>query len=252
MPRDTAAAGVLAFLLVALLGLSACGGPVGPALEPDEWDFGTVPATAVLERRITVGNPGRRPVEVVFLSTCECLTVEPGRLELAGGGSQDVKLRYDPFEDEGEVRMQVIVRTGEGNSARRRMLPVYGRVLGGESRVEGVGQPEQAEPQTAVERPLFSFEYVYDPGCKGCEIFLVRQMIALQQEMGIRLRVVKRHIDEPGVQDSYLRLLDALGEEERAYPAVVFDGTVLQGDEEIEREFGELLRRRLERRAQGG
>ncbi|MBN1838288.1 MAG: hypothetical protein JW820_20685, partial [Spirochaetales bacterium] len=164
---------------------------------------------------------------------------------------QSIRLRYDPSGDEGEVRMQVIVRAGEGREAERRMLPVYGSVIAREAPSEGAsaeggGRPERPE-SLASERPLFTFEYVYDPGCKGCELFLVRQMIALQQELGIRLRVEKRYIDQPGVQESHLRLLEALGEEERAYPTVVFDGTVLQGEEEVEQEFRELLLRRLER-----
>ncbi|MBN1838108.1 MAG: hypothetical protein JW820_19780, partial [Spirochaetales bacterium] len=77
MRRAVAAAAVLVVLLGALLGLAACGGPVEPTLDPVEWDFGTVPATEVLERETTIGNPGRRAVEVALVSTCECLTVEP-------------------------------------------------------------------------------------------------------------------------------------------------------------------------------
>jgi len=258
--RSKAAVGRLPLLLAALMGLAACSGPVEPVLEPAEWSFGTVSSDSVLEREIEVGNPGQRRMEVGFLSTCDCLTVEPPQLELPGGASRSIRLRYDPFGDEGEVRMQVIVRAGKGSGMRRKMLPVFGRVLPRGEAVErdvraaelasgDAGQAPKPATTAPVERPLFSFEYFYNPGCKGCEVFLVRQMIALQQELGIRLRVVKRHIDEPGVQEEYLRLLDALGEEERAYPAVVFDGAVLQGDEEIRREFDELLRRSLEREA---
>ena len=258
--RKKAAGGGLPVLLAALMGLSACGGPVEPTLETAEWNFGTVSPESVLEREIEVGNSGRRRVEVGFVSTCDCLTVEPRRLELLGGASQSIRLRYDPSGDQGEVRMQVIVQAGKGSDIGRRMLPVFGRVLApGESEgrnaragklpAEDAGQVPKSKAAVPEDRPLFTFEYVYDPGCKGCEVFLARRMIALQQELGIRLRVVKRHIDEPDVQEDYLHLLDALGEEERAYPAVVFDGTVLQGDEEIGRGFGELLQRSLEREA---
>jgi len=115
--------------------------------------------------------------------------------------------------------------------------------LSGEAPAESAGQPELPP---AAQRLQLSFEYFYDPGCKGCEIFLVRQMIALQQELQIRLRVTRRDIGKPEVYQLYTRKLVVLGMEERAYPAVVFADVVLQGDEEIEREFKKVLRRHLD------
>ena len=230
-------------VLVVLAGLVSCGAATEPVLEPVEWDFGTIPATLPVEQGIAVENPGRQRIEVNFISTCECLTVEPNRLDLAGGGQERVALSYDPSEDEGKVEMQVIVRTGQGTAATRQMLRVFGRVLSGEAPAESAGQPELPP---AAQRLQLSFEYFYDPGCKGCEIFLVRQMIALQQELQIRLRVTRRDIGKPEVYQLYTRKLVVLGMEERAYPAVVFADVVLQGDEEIEREFKKVLRRHLD------
>lgn len=255
MRRKKAARSGLGALLAALMGLSACGGAVESTLEPAEWNLGVVSTTTVLEQEIEVGNSGRRHMEVRFVSTCDCLIVEPRQLELPKGARQSIMLHYDPSGDQGEVRMQVIVQVWKGRDIRRQMLPVFGHVLspseseGWNARANEAGQDSKTEVVTLADRPLFTFEYVYDPGCKGCEVFLARQMIALQQELGIRLRVVKRDINEPNVQEEYLHLLDALGEEERAYPAVVFDGMVLQGEKEIEREFGKLLQRSLERAA---
>jgi hypothetical protein len=95
--------------------------------------------------------------------------------------------------------------------------------------------------------PQFSFDYYYDPGCQGCEIFLARQMIALQQELQIRLRATRKDIRQPEVHREYLRRLGELGVEERAYPAVVFGEVVLQGDEVIAREFKPVLEGELGR-----
>lgn len=188
-------------------------------------------------------NPGRRCIQMSFVSTCDCLTVEPNRLDLAGGGQERVTLSYDPSEDDGKVEMQVIVRTGQGTAVTRQMLRVFGRVLSGESPAESAGQPELSP---TAQRPQLSFEYFYDPGCKGCEILLVRQMIALQQELQIRLRVTQGDIRKPEVYQLYTRKLVVLGIEERAYPAVVFADVVLQGDEEIEREFKKVLQQYLD------
>ena len=230
-------------VLVVLVGLVSCGRPSEPVLEPAEWDFGTIPATEPVKRGIAVENPCRRRIQVSFVMTCDCLTVEPKRLDLAGGGQERVTLSYDPSEDNGKVEMQVIVRTGQGTAVTRQMLRVFGRVLPREPLAESAGQPRLSP---TAQRLQLSFEYFYDPGCKGCEIFLVRQMIALQQELQIRLRVTRRDIGKPEVYQLYTRKLVALGIEERAYPAVVFADVVLQGDEEIEREFKKVLQQHLD------
>jgi hypothetical protein len=233
---------VVVFLVV-LAGIVSCSGATEPVLEPAEWNFGTIPATLPVEQGIAVHNPGRRRIEVNFISTCDCLTVEPNRLDLAGGGEERVTLRYDPSEDEGKVEMQVIVRTGQGTAATRQMFRVFGGVLPREPPAESAGQPILSP---TAQRLQLSFEYFYDSGCKGCEIFLVRQMIALQQELQIRLRVTRLDIGKPEVYQLYTRKLVAFGIEERAYPAVVFADVVLQGDEEIEREFKKVLQRHLD------
>ena len=71
-------------------------------------------------------------------------------------------------------------------------------------------------------------------------------MIAIQLELGIRLRVERYEIDKPAIHQQYLRRLEELGVEERAYPAVIFADVVLQGDEQIHRELKEALQRHLE------
>lgn len=233
--------------LGALLTLAGCGGPIQLTLAPGQWDFGAIPPTAPVEQNIAVTNPGRRATEVRLISTCACLTIEPAALELAAGGSASVLLRYDPSEDEGDIRMQVIVRSGEGRSSGRQVLLAFGRVLPGPA-AAGAGAEGAAEPTlraAPAQLPQFVFDYFYDPGCKGCEVLLVRQMVAAQQALGIRLRVQRNDISEPAMHREYLRRLRALGVEERAYPALVFGDTVLQGDEEIEGRFQQVLQAAL-------
>lgn len=233
------AATALAALALAVV---SCRPAVEPVLTPAAWEFGTIKAAEPVQQTVTVENPGRRTVRAVFISTCDCLIVEPDRLKIRGGERERVTLRYDPSEDEGEVRMRVIVQTRQGKSTARQMLDVFGLVLPGHPPAEG---PERPGLPPAAEQPELSFEYFYDPGCRGCEIFLVRQMMHLQQELQIRLRAIRRDIREAEVLGTYTRLLEALGEEERAYPAVVFEGSVLQGEEEIQREFENVLRQHL-------
>jgi len=236
---------VLCLLLasVSLLGvLASCSQPPQPILQPAEWNFGTIAADSPIERSIGVTNPGRNSLEVRFLSTCACLLIEPDSMLLRGREQASVRLRYDPAEDEGPIAMQVIVRSGKAKLTSRQVLRVEGNVLPGTANA-----PSEARPApTASEHALqLAFDYYYDPGCKGCEIFLVRTMIALQLELGIRLRVARHDISKPDSEESYLRRLKELGFEEKGYPAVIFADVVLQGDEQIEREFKGALQKHL-------
>ena len=233
----------LALTGITLIALVGCGGSIEPTLQPAEWNFGTIAATTPVEQELSVANPGRRPMEVRFISTCTCLTIEPEQVELAKGGSATVSLHYDPSEDQGEIAMQVIVHSGRGRAVKRRALRVAGRVLPGESAVPIAVEPK---PRASAKSPQLSFEYYYDPGCKGCELLLVRQMISLQQELGIRLRVSQYDIGNMESQQRYLRKLEELGAEEKAYPAVIFADFVLQGEEEIQRKFKTLLQNHLD------
>lgn len=230
-------------LALMLFGLASCGKAENPVLQPVEWDFGEIPADSPVEQEVSVSNPGRRLLEVRFFSTCACLTIEPESVALPGRGQDSVLLRYDPSEDEGPVAMQVIVRSRRGKAASRQMLRVDGRVLPGAGTLPGMQSPA---PRPSAQTAQLTFEYYYDPGCQGCEIFLVHKMIALQQELGIRLRVVRYDIGKPENQDKYMRRLEELGVEEKAYPAVVFADVVLQGDQQIDREFKQALQRHLE------
>jgi len=250
MPEVTTRRAWTLLALSALLALAGCGGPAELSLAPGQWDFGTIPSTVPVEQNIEVSNPARRATEVRLISTCECLTIEPDAFAVAAGGSASVLVRYDPSEDEGDISMQVIVRSAAGRRSGRQVLLASGRVLPGAAPgpagAEALGAADPTLRAASTPPPQFLFQYYYDPGCKGCEVLLVRQMVSAQQALGIRLRAERHHISEAQVHDEYLRRLRSLEVEERAYPALVFGDTVLQGDEEIEGRCQQVLRAALE------
>lgn len=228
----------LGLITVVFLALLSCAREDYLVLTPDAWDFGTTQASGSIEQKVTVENTHRDEIEVVFTPTSPRLRVDPGVLELEKHETARVTLQYEPPTREGNAVMQVIigVRTGQGKVVHRKFFPVTGKVHTAESYTK---QKEK--------KPQLFFEYFYDPGCKGCEIFLVREMFKLQQELDIRLLVSQIDIQVPDNYETYMRVLEALGENERAYPAVVFRGTVLQGEQEIEQEFEKMLRKHLEK-----
>jgi len=71
-------------------------------------------------------------------------------------------------------------------------------------------------------------------------------MYKLQDEIGIKLRVVERDIRDPDVYAEYIDKTARLKVEEKGFPALIFDNVVLQGTDEIERKFGKVLKQYLQ------
>lgn len=236
----------LGLIAAIFLTLPSCARKDYLVLTPDAWDFGIIQFSESIEQKITVENMHRDGIEVVFTPTSPRLKVSPGVLGLEKHEKGRVTFQYKPPEKEGTTAMQVIigVRTGQGKIVHRKFFPLTGKV-----HTEPPDEEDAAEsyPKQKEKKPQLFFEYFYNPGCKGCEIFIVREMIEIQQELGIRLLVSRIDILKPENYETYTDVLEALGEQERAYPAVVFKGTVLQGEKEIEQEFEKMLREQLEK-----
>ncbi|MBN1838285.1 MAG: hypothetical protein JW820_20670 [Spirochaetales bacterium] len=186
------------------------------------------------------------------MSTCDCLSVAPERLEPPLGGQSGITMCYDPSGDQGEVRIRAIVRSEEGGSAGRGVFEVVGRVaraeLGGSGAVMAPAPavPPAMEPPAAADQELqLSFEFFFDPDCKACETFIRGKVWLWQEELGARIEAERRDLSHPGIVGLYERRLEEIGAEERAYPAALFDGVLLQGYEEIRRELKGLLQRSL-------
>ena len=109
-----------------LLALAGCGdaplvGAEGElAFRPDSLDFGDVWIGHPAERSLVLENGGRATVRVE-LSTDEPFGLEPATLDLSGGASATVRVRFDPREERAFTGM---VRLSDG-----RAIPLAGQGL---------------------------------------------------------------------------------------------------------------------------
>jgi cytochrome c biogenesis protein CcdA len=196
---------------------------------PAEWDFGRIPDTQSVELEITVRNEAAAAVRVSFVPTCDCLQAYPEQAEIAPGGEEVFRLLFDPAGYKGAIDKDFIVRsTLEG--LEKSLFRVYGEVRA----VPATGAGRAAPPAAPAQRAVVRLSYYYSPGCRSCERFLSQEVPALEAELGVSLEVLRRNIFDPGAYERYLRLLRRLGQQERAYPAIVAGDRVLQGDREIE------------------
>lgn len=237
---------------LALLALLCAAAPVraqgGLTVSPAEWAFGTVPDTAPVELEVVARNGSAATLRVTFVPTCDCLFADPEEADIAPGSAQRFRLRFEPAGYAGPQDMDYIVRSTLPG-LEKSLFRVYGAVRpsAGPAPAGAAGGPVQAAGQAVVH-----LSYYFSPGCRSCERFLSQEVPALERELGVLLEIERVNIFDPGQYEPYLRLLRRLGEEERAYPAIVAGERVLQGDREIEAGLREAVRELSARRDAAG
>jgi cytochrome c biogenesis protein CcdA len=207
----------------------------GLSIIPGRWEFGTIPDTEAIHLEVTVRNQGEESVRITFIPTCDCLFVEPGQAQLSSRSEEVFVLTFDPASYDGAIDMDYIVRTTVPG-LERALFRVSGQVqpaAGAAAGPGGAGAPGGEQPAGAS----LSLPYYFSPGCASCDRFLAREIPRLERRYDISLTVERNDIFDAETYERYLGLLEELGEQERAYPAIVVGDRVLQGDREIEAEL---------------
>lgn len=210
-------------------------------ITPRQWDFGIIDNSKLVQNEIAIKNSELKAVNLRLISTCSCLNVQPDKLTLRVGQTRNIQLKYEPFEDSGEIRMMVIVISELDKDVKRYFFNISGIV---DSSISAKPVDELKEETIKPDDAVW-FNYYYDHGCRGCVPFLAQMMYKMQNELGIKLRVVERDIRDPDVYAEYIDKTARLKVEERGFPALIIDNVVLHGKDEIERRFGEVLKQYL-------
>ena len=225
----------LLFLIPALASLVPAHASDQLSVMPGQWSFGTIPDTEPIHLEVTVRNDGAATVRVSFIPTCDCLFVQPAQSELAPQSEQVFRLTFDPEGYGGAIDMDYIVPSAAAG-LEKALFRVFGEV---QATAPAEGRADKST--TGAEGAVVTLSYYFSPGCRSCERFLSQEIPVLEQQLGIDLVVERTSIFDPGAYERYLELLMLLGEQERAYPAIVAGDRVLQGDREIESELRELV-----------
>jgi hypothetical protein len=129
VPR--AMSNVTKVLLAGLLwvGLGSCAGNPDLVLDPQEWNFGSIPSNQIAHTKISIRNQGPRQARLRFVSTCDCLQIEAAPAALESGQGAVLELSYDPAGQFGFVEVGLIIVIKQRRGEFRRAVRVYGKVL---------------------------------------------------------------------------------------------------------------------------
>lgn len=229
---------VLLLLLMLLVPLGPAFGSGPLQFTPASWEFGVISDAETIYCTVSVRNAGADTVRVSFVPTCDCLFAPPGAVEIPPQGEQTFHLKFDPSGYEGEIDKDYIIRSTAAGQEKA-LFRVHGEVQPAHPAEDSAKSVEAGAP--AVPASAVHISYVYSSGCRSCERFLAKEIPALEEELGIVLEVERVDIFNTEAYEHYLGLLDRLGVQERAYPALIAGKRVLQGEREIEAGFREAV-----------
>jgi len=232
--------------LITLILTLVLGGEPLLVLNPSEWNMGRIEQNGgVVTTEVVVENRSGREAEIAFVSTCACLWITPAKLQLDSGESGRIRLAFDPIDEPGSVQKDIIIRTNLEQLPKALYL-VYGEVATESPQTEALADTGTAiQPEDSLEArpPQLSVDFYASPGCRSCQRLLRRTIPGIAQRSGLALQVKEHNILDPKEYAAYQDILRQAGQEERAYPALVVGGTILQGETAIAQQLKAVLQK---------
>jgi len=228
------------FLCAALLSLVLCPTALAApapqmAVSPPAWRFGWVRQGEKIQLAVTVTSKEPRALNVTFVPTCDCLTVDPASQPVPPGGKAVFILHYDSSDDTGNIRRGFIVTT-DLPAASRAPYMIYGTVRQERTPSEGAASGTGAPAAGSL-----AISYFYTPGCRSCEEFLSVEIPRLSRALGVSIEVDRKDLLDPAVFEQLSREAAARGLALTAVPVLLAGDTLLMGDREIRARLSDVL-----------
>jgi hypothetical protein len=216
---------------------------------PSAWDFGTRSDDAPLTHSFIVRNTAGASVAVSTLVSCECLSVVPSTFTLAKRSSARIRVTFDPKGSRGAVSKLILVSVRGGESVDRTLTvrgTIDAKAAGAPSEgcaLCGVREEDLKKAAAASSRPQsIDVRYYYSGDCASCTRFIESDIPRLQTAVGRRIAMDLRDIRTGRNVEEILQVLAKKGMTLTAFPVIVVDDTVLQGEKEIRARLESVLR----------
>jgi hypothetical protein len=216
---------------------------------PSEWVFGTRSDEASIEYAFAMTNTTGAGVSVSTVVSCECLTITPSSLTLAPGKRMQFRVTFNPKGKRGAVSNAILFSL-KGGEVADRMLTVRGTITSkapaatSEVCVRCAVLEEEFQKAVAVSshRTQIDVRYFYSGDCVSCTRFIDSEVPRLEGKLGIRISMDLRDIRAEAHVNEIVETLAKKGMPLVAFPIIVIDDTVLQGEKEIRDRFESALR----------
>ncbi len=200
-----------------------------------QWDIGDINKGDIDEIFLVINNNDASALNISFISTCDCVTVGKAELLVPSGESARVGIEFDSRDDSGEFEKYIIIRADRAG-LEKVLFFIYGNVITGEA-----DNTVSADVEAADQSADVSMDFYYTPGCRSCIKFLNDEVPALETELGISINVNRYNILEPASFEDFEEEMDRFGIDYHAFPVLVVNNTVLQGEDEIKEKLKKLL-----------
>ncbi|MBN2442493.1 MAG: DUF1573 domain-containing protein [Spirochaetales bacterium] len=224
-------------------------GKGGIDIDPGSWDFGEIQEGAVVDKQITFTNNESRDVVVDIITTCDCVSVRPARINLKPGKSAPVRIILDSAGESGQEEKVLIIKA-DLKGFERKFYFINATILGGDEasseNTTGSTTEIKSEQEVREKLPEVAIDYYYYPSCAICRKFINTTLPALGKELNVSINLNNKDIGDPDVYKEYLPRLNRLGVQERAFPVLILGKKVLQGSDEIDSRLKDEIKIYLE------
>ncbi|PIU18011.1 MAG: hypothetical protein COT16_03545, partial [Elusimicrobia bacterium CG08_land_8_20_14_0_20_44_26] len=170
------------------------------------WVLGKIDYTAERSRLVTIENNSAKTLTVRTRSSCDCISVNPGKTEIAPGGDAAIRITFNPLGEKGGVTHSVYIETDDEKN------PFINYII------------------TAEVAESFDVYLFYDINCGEC----VKIISKLEELRGKHNFVLKKFPVSDTRNFEYLRFIEKIyGIASDKFPVFVAGKTVLSGGGEI-------------------
>ncbi len=223
-------------------------------------DLGSVPEDTRNTVEISLTNNGSSVVRITLTSTCDCLVVDTGSMDLAPGETRPIRFTYIADEGTGPFEKYVIIRSDDpslpkglftltgtvepaaGESAGQE--PGGARSGGGSSGAGIIGSSGTSGTAagTGPAAAAIQADYYYDPGCKTCRDFLANRLPRIEQAAGVKVNLTLHDVMETDEYEALMKVLSERGLSAEAFPVLFVGTAVLFGSPSIDAELEDVLK----------
>ena len=200
-----------------------------------EWDMEKIEKGDIKQITLTVTNNDSQTLNISFISTCDCVTVDNVDIVIAPGETSDIVIQFDSRDDSGEFEKIIIIR-GDAPGLEKVFFFISGEVISDETVISETISTLDTHTTGDVE-----LDFYYPPGCRSCIKFLNTEIPDLEKRLDIVIKINRFNILEPAIFDDFQNKMSTLGINYKSIPVLVLNKTVLQGDHEIKSQLETLL-----------